>query len=68
MAGHQPVGEEFHRGLDLLGTEEVLEALTHVPGVLAKGKVEGIAREAVWPRLAANYSLRARQPSGNTVR
>lgn len=23
MAGHQPVGEEFHRGLDLLGTEGV---------------------------------------------
>ena len=52
----------------MLGMEEVLEAPTHVPGVLAKGKVERIAQGVVWPRLAANCSLRARQPSGNTAR
>lgn len=65
MADHQPVGEEFHWGLDLLGVEEVPEGLAQVPAVLAKGKMERTARELAWPRLAANNSVSARLPSGN---
>lgn len=65
MASHQPVGEEFHWGLDLLGVEEVPEGLAQVPAVLAKGKTERTARELAWPRWAANNSGSARLPSGN---
>lgn len=42
VADHQPVGEEFHWGLDLLGVEEVPEGLTHVPAILAKEEMEGM--------------------------
>ena len=35
VAHRQPVGVEFHRGLHLLGTEEILQVLVHLLAFLA---------------------------------